>query len=293
MIEINSILGCIKESVIEIHNILKNTNPAFLCNQINNKNASNDDVINVDLLTNKVLINNLKTCQEVRTIASEENDSFIETEYKDAKYMVAFDPLDGSKNLEVNVTTGTIFCIYQYVNGSIQTGRNIVCAGYSLYGTFTQLLISSDNGTRLYNLFNDEFELTKNITQLPEKEPFYSINQGYANIFLNKNINKYLEEQHKVAKSLRFVGSMVADVHRAIIKGGNFMYPANENNKEGRLRLIYEVYPMSYIFEKLNGVAITDENEKILDLEFPKDNVHQKCPVLLLNQREYNKYFCN
>lgn len=292
MEKINIIIEIIKNIVIEISYLINNSDPNSLSHLIDTTNTSNDDVIDVDIKTNEIFHKHLSKCKHIRTIMSEEDETAISTKYENGEYMVSFDPLDGSKNLEVNVTTGSIFCIFEYNNNTIESGHNIVYAGYSLYGIFTQFLSCIPNNIELLTLnkTTNNFQLSKEIYNLPDEMPFYSINQGYANLWLNKNIANYIKEQGNQGKSLRFVGSMVADVHRAIIKGGNFMYPRNENNKDGRLRLVYEVYPMSFIFECLGGYGITETGDRILNKKFPKD-IHQKSPVLLLNKYEKTKFF--
>lgn len=290
MNKLDKIIEIIKKNIISISKIIHDTNLENN-NGIVGKNTSNDEVNKLDIIANKIFEDSFKKCKYIREYLSEEIPTKIKNiEYPNAPYMVAFDPIDGSKNVNINITTGTIFCIFKYdSNNNINSGRNIVCSGYSLFGPQLQLLLSKKNNTSLFYFNKDKFIESKILKSLPEKSPFYSINQGYYDILLNDKIKKYINFQLSYGKSLRFVGSMVADVHRTILKGGNFMYPCNSKNKNGKLRLLYEVYPMAFIFENLNGISCTDNLTPILDLEIP-DNIHECSSVLLFNNKDYNEF---
>ena len=326
--ELNDILCAIKQSCIELYQTVSNNNPFYLSSPVNSINSSSDTVLRVDLIANDIFHSILPQCPHIHGIISEEDK---EPTYfpanQNAEYFIAFDPIDGSKNIENNITTGSIFCIFKYpypiydndknnknrnevrneieINDPyenimpdnqyervINSGRDIVCAGYCLFGAHCQLLVSTNESTDLftYNISTGLFELTIGQISLPNINPFYCINQGYSYLWYEESqLTAFIELQMMRGKSLRFVGSMVADVHRAIIKGGNFLYPSNTKHPNGRLRLLYEVYPMSFIFENIGGVAITDDNKPILDVYFP-ENWHQRSSILLFNNEDYEEF---
>ena len=290
MNKLDEIIEIIKKNIINISKIINNTNLENN-NEIIGKNTSNDEVNKLDIVANKIFEDSFKKCEHIREYISEEiPDKVKNIKYPNAPYMVAYDPIDGSKNVNINITTGSIFCIFKYDdNNQIKSGRDIVCSGYSLFGTQLQLLISLKNKTSLFYFNDNKFIESKILKSLPEKSPFYSINQGYYDIILNNKIKKYIDFQISYNKSLRFVGSMVADVHRTIIKGGNFMYPSNSKNKNGKLRLLYEVYPMAFIIENLNGISCNDDLIPILNLKIP-DNIHECSSILLFNNKDYNEF---
>ena len=324
--ELNDILCAIKQSCIELYQTVSNNNPFYLSSPVNSINSSSDTVLRVDLIANDIFHSILPRCPHICGIISEEDKE--PTYYpmnRNAEYFIAFDPIDGSKNIENNITTGSIFCIFKYSypiydndndknnknrneiertdpceaimsddqpERVINSGRDIVCAGYCLFGAHCQLLVSTKKSTDLfsYNISTGLFELNFGKISLPNIIPFYCINQGYSYLWDEESqITAFIDLQMMRGKSLRFVGSMVADVHRAIIKGGNFLYPSNSKHPNGRLRLLYEVYPMSFIFENIGGVAITDDNKPILDVPFP-ENWHQRSSILLFNNEDYEEF---
>jgi len=307
--QLQNILDIVKSACAELYTTISNNNPMYLSIPINYHNNSNDDVIIVDIIANQIFHNELSRSPYIRGIVSEEdNEATYYPLNKNAPYFVAFDPIDGSKNIKNNISTGTIFCIFKYPEyqqnydnygididtNKVESGRNIVCSGYCLYGLHSQLLISTKQSTNLYhyNIASGTYELSiPNIQLKDSPSKSYCINQGYYYLWENNGpIQKYVEYQKRKHMSLRFVGSMVADVHRAIMNGGNFLYPANNKNKNGRLRLLYEVYPMSFIFENIGGVAVNDDNVPILDTPFPSTNLHQRSSILLFNQSDYQEY---
>ncbi|MCL4121476.1 UNVERIFIED_CONTAM: hypothetical protein GTU68_060693 [Idotea baltica] len=214
-------------------------------------------------------------------IASEENDDFIAFN-NDGKYIVTMDPLDGSSNIDVNVSIGTIFSIYQEED-FLQKGKDQVAAGYVIYG----------NGVNGFTLDPSigEFCLSHEDIKTPDQGKYYSINQGYRSKFSN-GLNKYLDycqgfsEEKIKPLGLRYIGSMVADVHRNLIKGGIFIYPSMQGNPKGKLRLVYECNPLSYLVEQAGGKA-TDSKNRILDLQ--PTELHERTPVYLGSTGMVNK----
>ena len=276
----------LEESFIEIKELIQNKDNFTLGNVLDGLyNISEDNVKHLDIVSNKLLINKFSNCSCIRNIGSEENEKLVETKFEDAPYLICFDPLDGSSNIDVNITIGTIFAVYEYdSNHKIKNGRNIVMAGYCLYGGATQLIIAQ-NDVYMYQLFNNKFVEIKKNYKMNNNGNIYSINESKQNIWLNKNINNYIQTLKNNNYNMRWVGSLVADGHRTLLKGGFFCYPANNKDKNGKIRLLYEAYPFAYIFEKAGGKA-SDGIKDLLDVDFP-ENIHQKTPIILSSLEEF------
>nr|KAF6484406.1 fructose-bisphosphatase 1 [Rousettus aegyptiacus] len=207
------------------------------------------------------------------------------------KYVVCFDPLDGSSNIDCLVSIGTIFGIYKKNStdepsekDALQPGRNLVAAGYALYGSATMLVLGMANGVNCFMLDPaiGEFILVDKDVKIKKKGNIYSLNEGYAKDF-DPAVTEYIQRKkfppdNSAPYGSRYVGSMVADVHRTLVYGGIFLYPANKKSPKGKLRLLYECNPMAYIMEKAGGLATTGK-EAILDI-IPTD-IHQRAPVIL------------
>jgi fructose-1,6-bisphosphatase I len=251
----------------------------------------------LDVFADQVLINVLKNSSDCAGIASEENDHFVafdDEHSKNSKYVVLFDPLDGSSNIDVNASIGTIFCIYKRVSplgqvcteaDFLQKGRNIMAAGYVIYGSSTMLVYATRLGVNGFTLEPSigEFCLSHRDMKCPEKGKIYSINQGNWSKY-DDNIRNYLnfcmESDKETSRpySHRYIGSMVADMHRTLIKGGIFLYPADKSNANGKLRLLYECNPMSYLIEMAGGLS-TNGHDSILNLQ--PTELHQRVPVFI------------
>jgi len=224
-------------------------------------------------------------------LVSEENEAAIEVETeRQGKYIVCFDPLDGSSNIDCLVSIGTIFAIYKKVStgapnlqDALKPGRQLVAAGYALYGSATMMVLSSGNGVNGFTLDPaiGEFVLTDPNMQIPAKGKIYSINEGYAAQWddaLKEYIDTKKNPKTGKAYGARYIGSMVADVHRTIKYGGIFIYPATKDAPKGKLRLLYECNPMAYIVEQAGGAA-TNGSIPILDIQ--PTALHQRAPVFL------------
>ncbi len=254
-------------------------------------NASGERVQKLDIYANERLIGCLKNSGECCGIASEENKTFLpipSLESKSAKYVVIFDPLDGSSNIDVNVSLGTIFGIYRRVSESgqvvlddfLQKGNQLVAAGYVLYGTSTMLVYSTGKGVNGFTLDPSigEFCLSHRNITIPKTGPYYSINQGHFNKF-DKPMQKYIHHCADQGLGLRYVGTMVTDVHRTLVKGGIFIYPNTSSHPDGKLRLLYECNPMSFLVEQAGGQAISCKMERILDMK--PTELHQRTSVAM------------
>jgi fructose-1,6-bisphosphatase I len=281
------ILQIVKKSCIKISDIIKNSNSNELGSLANEYNLSGDDVKKLDLMANEILKKDLSKLSCISCIGSEEDKELIFLN-NSGDYMVCFDPLDGSSNIDVNITTGTIFAIYKFKDGKIQNGRNIVAAGYCLYGGSTQLIIAKEEGVNMYQLINNQFDLIKENLKIRVIGSIYSINESNSEIWLDSRYKKIIESLINKNYTARWVGSLVADAHRTLLKGGFFSYPENKFLPKGKIRLLYEAYPFAFIFEKARGYA-SNGKINLLDVEFPKD-IHQKTSIILSSKFEFDMF---
>lgn len=259
----------------------------------------------LDVFADQQFISALQNGGEACAIASEENDDFVAFESersKRGKYVVAFDPLDGSSNIDVNVSIGTIFSIYRrkseagiLANESdfLQMGNKQVAAGYVIYGSSTMLVYTTGKGVNGFTLDPSigEFCLSHPNMQIPKAGKIYSINEGNL-AYCSDAIQRYVAYCKEIDKetnrpySARYIGSMVADLHRNLIKGGIFLYPETSKKPEGKLRLLYECNPMAYLIEQAGGLATTGK-EDIMKLQ-PK-TLHQRIPGILGSENMVKK----
>ncbi|HHJ49825.1 MAG TPA: class 1 fructose-bisphosphatase [Phaeodactylibacter sp.] len=232
-------------------------------------NASGDEVQKLDIYANDKLLESLRNSGECCGVASEEMEDFFpiqSVEGKQSNYVVICDPLDGSSNIDVNVSLGTIFGIYRRkshpggvceLDDFLQKGSELVAAGYVLYGTSTLLVFTTGKGVNGFTLDPSigEFCLSHPNIRIAERGSQYSINQGYYKRF-DERVKRFIDHYSNARMSLRYIGSMVADVHRILLKGGIFLYPGTEDRPEGKLRLLYECNPLGYLVEQAGGKAI-------------------------------------
>jgi len=254
-------------------------------------NATGDVVKKLDVLANEAFITSLKRCRKVCIMASEENTEHILVEDSTGNYVAVFDPLDGSSNIDVNISIGTIFGIYKKKDASkpaspediLQPGTSLICGGYTMYGSATQIVYTTGYGVHGFTLdpSSGEFVLTHPDIRIKPSHPIYSANEGNY-LFWDQATKAYVDSVKNPPSgkpySLRYVGSMVADVHRTLIYGGIFMYPGDKNAKDGKLRLIYEANPMAFIVEAAGGKASTGTGRI---LEINPTGIHQRTPVFL------------
>ena len=256
------------------------------------QNVQGEDQQKLDVVADQAFINAFQNGGEVCGIASEENDDFLAFESEraqNANYVVLFDPLDGSSNIDVNVSIGTIFSIYRRLSpcgtkpdlqDMLQPGTAQVAAGYVLYGSSTILVYSTGNGVNGFTLDPaiGEFFLSHPDLRMPENGRLYAVNEGNLNDF-DPQLRAYLaycqshENQTGKPYSGRYIGSLVADFHRNLIKGGIYIYPAVPAAPQGRLRLLYECNPLAFIAEQAGGLA-TDGKQRILDIQ--PTELHQR-----------------
>jgi fructose-1,6-bisphosphatase I len=224
----------------------------------------------------------------VAVYASEEQEQAIvlRTRADGASYCVLADPLDGSSNIDVAVSVGTIFSVQRHdgpdaeiERSALQAGRKQVAAGYVLYGSSVVLVLSIGRGVSMYvqDPLLGEFVLVKDGLRVPPTNKTYSLNEAYVNDF-DAGLKAYLEWAHASGYGARYIGSMVADVHRTLLKGGVFLYPATKKAPDGKLRLLYEGSPMAFVMEQAGGAASTGTGP-LLDVAPSK--LHQRTPVVL------------
>ena len=255
-------------------------------------NATGDEVQKLDMYANEKLIECLKNSGECCAIASEENEDFVNIETiegKPAKYVVVFDPLDGSSNIDVNVSVGTIFGIYRRISDDtgavtledfLQKGTELVAAGYVLYGTSTILVYSTGKGVNGFTLDPSigEFCLSHRDIIIPDSGGYYSVNQGYYLKF-DLEMRRYIDYCSDSNLRLRYIGSMVSDIHRILIQGGIFLYPNTRKYPKGKLRVLYECNPLSFIMEQAGGKAINTKLERILEVK--PTELHQRATIIM------------
>lgn len=258
----------------------------------------------LDIYANEQFIAALRSGGECCIVVSEENDEYvyIDSEIsKNAKYIVAIDPLDGSSNIDVNVGVGTIFSIFRRktVDGKagmtdvLQKGTEQIASGYVIYGSSTMLVYTTGKGVNGFTLDPSigEFCLSHPNMRIPKDGVIYSINEGYYAHFPD-GVKKYIKycqvEDNKTNRpyTSRYTGSMVADLHRNMIKGGIFIYPVTANSPNGKLRLVYECNPMAFIIEQAGGKA-SNGYDRILDLEVT--DLHQRSAIFIGSENMVTK----
>jgi len=267
-------------------------------------NIQGENQQKLDVYANEVFIETIRNRNIVCGIASEEEDDFIIINSQDGKhqnkYVVLMDPLDGSSNIDVNVSVGTIFSIFRRVTpvgtpvelkDFLQTGDKQVAAGYIVYGTSTMLVYTTGNGVNGFTLNPalGSWYLSHPDMKFPDDGNIYSVNEGYYLDF-PEGIKKYIKycqaEEGDRPYTSRYIGSLVSDFHRNMIKGGIYMYPKGSKNPNGKLRLLYECSPMAFLAEQAGGLAIDGFN-RIMEIE-PKE-LHERVSFICGSKNMVNK----
>ena len=258
-----------------------------LSGSIGSDNIQGEDQQKLDVLANIRFIRALTKGGEAGAIISEEDEKVIDLHNR-GKYIIAIDPLDGSSNIDVNVSIGTIFSIYRRLSpvGSpvteedvLQAGTNQVAAGYVLYGSSTILVYTTGKGVNgfTYDPTLGEFFLSHQDIRIPDDGNIYSVNEAASSGFPDP-VKKYLTYCHDNEHNTRYIGSLVADFHRNLLKGGIYMYPTSTRYAKGKLRLMYECNPLAFVVEQAGGKASSGDS-RILEIA-PKI-VHQRCPLFI------------
>lgn len=314
--------GLLSELIVAAKTISAEVNMAGLADVLGMSGKTNiqgEEVQKLDEFSNNTIKRRMARCGYLCVMTSEEEEGIIPVEEGDeGKYTLAFDPLDGSSNIDVNVSIGTIFSIHRRKSDSgnppsgrrstdpgeewqpaqgkpgsaddlLQKGRDQVAAGYIIYGSSTMLVFTTGEGVHGFTLDPSvgEFYLSHPDIRIPKKSKYFSVNEGNYN-YWDDNMRRYIEYLKEKDKdsgrpySARYIGSLVADFHRNLITGGIFMYPKDNKNPakpSGKLRLLYEAAPLAFIVEHAGGRAITGDGRDILDIQ--PDELHQRVPLII------------
>ncbi|KAJ6669646.1 hypothetical protein lerEdw1_000195 [Lerista edwardsae] len=298
--ELTQLLNSMLTAIKAISSAVRKAGLAHMFGIAGTVNVTGDEQKKLDVLSNSLVINMLQSSYSTCVLVSEENkEAIITPAEKRGKYVVCFDPLDGSSNIDCLASIGTIFAIYKKTSedepsekDAFQPGRNIVAAGYALYGSATLVALSTGQGVDCFMLDPalGEFILVEKDVKIKKKGKIYSLNEGYAKYF-DPAVTEYLQRKKFPEEGspygARYVGSMVADVHRTLVYGGIFLYPANQKSPKGKLRLLYECNPMAFIIEQAGGIATTG-TEAVLDVK--PESIHQRVPLILGSPEDVQEY---
>ncbi|HZJ21418.1 MAG TPA: class 1 fructose-bisphosphatase [Pricia sp.] len=302
--ELSKLINAIRLAAKVVNHEVNKAGLVDIIGDVGETNIQGEDQQKLDVFANDKFIQSLKNREIVCGIASEESEDFISINSNDErnqnKYVVLIDPLDGSSNIDVNVSVGTIFSVYRRITpvGSpvtmedfLQPGKNQVAAGYIVYGTSTMLVYTTGDGVNGFTLNPaiGTFYLSHPNMQFPETGNIYSVNEGHY-IHFHQGVKDYIKycqkEEEDRPYTARYIGSLVSDFHRNMIKGGIYMYPKSSVTEEGKLRLLYECNPMAFLAEQANGLAIGGRS-RILDV-VPTE-LHQRIPFFAGSRKMVEK----
>jgi len=294
--ELSRLINSIRLAAKVVNHEVNKAGLVDITGAVGETNVQGEDQQKLDVYANDIFIQTMTKRNIVCGIASEEEDDFIIVNSQDGnnqnKYVVLMDPLDGSSNIDVNVSVGTIFSVFRRVTpvgqpveakDFLQKGSEQVAAGYVVYGTSTMLVYTTGHGVNGFTLNPaiGTFYLSHPNMQFPEDGKIYSVNEGNYVHFPQgvKNYIKYCQEEGENRPyTSRYIGSLVSDFHRNMIKGGIYMYPKSSKNSNGKLRLLYECNPMAFLAEQANGKA-SDGHTRIMDIE--PTELHQRVPFFV------------
>lgn len=276
--------------------ISREVNKAGLVNilgKTGDTNVQGEEVQKLDDFANSTIVNTMEHGGHLAGMASEEIESVIEIpkRFPQGKYLLLFDPLDGSSNIDVNISVGTIFSIIRRTDGDgvkekdfLRPGTEQVCSGYIIYGSSTMLVYTTGHGVHGFTLDPSvgEFLLSHENIQIPERGKIYSINEGNSRHWLPGTL-EYVKKVKEEGMTARYVGSLVADFHRNLLKGGIFLYPADRKSKKGKLRLLYEANPLGFIAEQAGGKASTGDT-RIMEV-VPRE-LHQRTSLIIGSKKD-------
>ena len=302
--EFSSLLSSIKLAAKIVNYKVNKAGLVDILGAAGDKNIQGEEQQILDVYANDVFMQTLINREIVCGIASEEEDDFVTIKGKhgtnENKYVVLIDPLDGSSNIDVNVSVGTIFSVYKRITpvgtpvqleDFLQPGSAQVAAGYVIYGTSTMLVYTSGNGVNGFTLNPaiGSFYLSHPNMSFPDDGKIYSINEGNY-VHFPQGVKDYLkycqEEKENRPYTSRYIGSLVSDFHRNMIKGGIYMYPTSSIGPKGKLRLLYECNPIAFMAEQANGKA-TDGYRRILDIQ--PTELHQRVPIFCGSKKMVDK----
>ncbi|MGB6152994.1 MAG: class 1 fructose-bisphosphatase [Pricia sp.] len=302
--ELSKLINAIRLAAKVVNHEVNKAGLVDIIGGVGETNVQGEDQQKLDVFANDKFIQSLTNREIVCGIASEESEDFISINSNDErnqnKYVVLIDPLDGSSNIDVNVSVGTIFSVYRRVTpvgtpvtlaDFLQPGRNQVAAGYIVYGTSTMLVYTTGDGVNGFTLNPaiGTFYLSHPNMQFPETGNIYTVNEGHY-VHFHQGVKDYIKycqkEEDDRPYTARYIGSLVSDFHRNMIKGGIYMYPKSSVTEEGKLRLLYECNPMAFIAEQANGLAIGGRT-RILDVE--PTELHQRIPFFAGSRKMVEK----
>ena len=289
----------------EISHLVNRGNLVGVLGSAESENVQGEVQKKLDIITNDIMVNALNWTGHLAGMASEEVDDIIAipAQYPKGKYLALFDPLDGSSNIDVNLTVGTIFSILRcregidpVVEDFLRKGSEQVCAGFVLYGPSTMMVLTTGHGVNGFTLDQDigEFILTHPSMKIPEETSEFAINMSNQR-FWEQPVKRYIEECLQGTEgpreknfNMRWIASLVAEVYRILTRGGVFLYPYDlrDLSKSGRLRIMYEANPMAFIIEQAGGACSTGR-ERILDIK--PSHIHQRVPLILGSKREVER----
>ena len=273
----NDIFKAIENSAIKIKNLLQTSDGS----KSTSSNESGDVQLKLDIQSDIIIENEFKKVSSIKEIISEEKDNIVKI-HQNGKYLVGYDPLDGSSLADVNLSVGSIYGIYE--NG--YDGKDLIASCYVVYGPRVEMVVAKDNKTQLFRLINEKFEYIQDLnlnTKGNLNAPGSTQKEWFD--FHKKLIDSFFEEGYR----LRYSGGMVPDLHQILLKGGGvFSYPATKDKKHGKLRKVFEVFPFALVYEYAGGEAI-DGTSRVLDALTPKSNIHDTMPCFFGSKYEISK----
>ena len=292
--ELSALLSSIRLAGKMVNQEINKAGLANILGASGNENVQGETQQKLDVMANEMFISTLRNRGEICGLGSEELEDFVsfnEPMHKDAKYVILIDPLDGSSNIDVNVSVGTIFSVYRRISEPgtpvtledfLQPGNKQVAAGYLVYGTSTMLVYTTGNGVNAFTFDPGigSFFLSHPKMRVSETGKIYSINEGNY-VHMPEGVKKYIkwvqeyDEETNRPYTSRYIGSLVADFHRNLLKGGIYIYPKGTMSPKGKLRLLYECNPMAFLIEQAGGKA-SDGYQRILDIQ--PEELHERVP---------------
>ena len=260
-------------------------------------NVHGEQVQQLDEFANTTIIHALDHTGLLSAMASEEMDDFfpIPERHPRGPYLLVFDPVDGSSNIDVNVSIGTIFSVFRpeedappRLEDFLRPGREQLCAGYIIYGSSTMLVYTTGNGVHGFTLDPTigEFLLSHENIRIPARGATYSVNEGRSAGW-TQEVRQYVEDRKQAGYSGRYIGSLVSDFHRNLLKGGVFLYPGGQDAPEGKLRLVYEANPLALIVEQAGGAA---SNGSMPILDIVPEQLHQRTPLIIGSRLDVEEF---
>lgn len=260
------------------------------------ENVQGEQQQKLDVYANKALLHCLGLRESVAALVSEEDEEPVtfDRSLDKGKYIIIFDPLDGSSNIDVNVNVGTIFSVHKRLpEGSLdasilQTGTQQIAAGYVVYGPSTVLVYTTGDGVHAFTLDPTigAFVLSQENMRMPDKGPYYSVNEANASTW-PEGYEQFIDGLRGDGYSSRYIGSLVADFHRTLLKGGVFLYPPTRKQPGGKLRLLYEANPLAFLAEQAGGAASSGKG-RILDIQ--PEGIHQRTPFMVGSRNEMKAF---